>query len=304
MKTRGFDAGRRRVIAGGAALALGVAGLNSRAAHALTTTNGGAPRRVIAIGGALAEIVFALDKSATLVATDTSCTYPIAAQKLPKVGYQRTLSAEGVLSMRPDLILASAEAGPPGVMQQIAQTGVEVVSFSEKHDVDSLRQKIDGIARELGAVDAGASLRKRVDADWQQAMKDVAASSLASRAQPLRVLFLLNPSGSQPMVAGQHTAADAMIAYAGATNAIQGFGGYRTLSPEALITAAPDVVMTTDDTLAVSGGAAAILRAPGFASTPAGKHARLVSLDTLLLLGFGPRLPAAVTALNRQLVAA
>lgn len=302
MSGRGFDLHRRRIVLGGVAAVVGMAGLNSRAAMAITTN--AAPKRVIVIGGALAEIVYALDKSTTLVATDTSCTFPAAVLKLPKVGYQRTLSAEGVLSMHPDLILTSAEAGPPGVLQQIRQTGVDVVPFAETHNVDSLRKKIDGVSRELGALEAGRVLRERVDGDWDTALKGVVASPLASRTQPLRVLFLLNPSGSQPMVAGQHTAADAMIAYAGARNAIQGFDGYRSLSPEALIAAAPDVVLTTNDTLAVSGGAGAILGTPGFASTPAGRNSRIVSLDTLFLLGFGPRLPDAVTALNRQLVSA
>lgn len=302
MSARGFDSRRRRMLVGGVAAALGASGLTSHVAMAMTKT--AAPKRVIVIGGALAEIVYALDKSATLVATDTSCTYPAAVLKLPKIGYQRTLSAEGVLAMQPDMILSSAEAGPPGVLQQIRQAGVNVVPFAEMHNVESLRQKIDGMARELDAVEAGAALRKRVDAEWQQAMQSVVASALARRAQPLHVLFLLNPSGSQPMVAGQHTAVDAMINYAGARNAIREFNGYRNLSPEALIAAAPDVVLTTDDTLAVSGGAAAILGAPGFASTPAGRNSRIVSLDTLFLLGFGPRLPAAVMALNRQLAAA
>jgi iron complex transport system substrate-binding protein len=302
MSRQGFDIHRRRIMVGGVAAAFGLGGLNSSLAMAMTKT--AAPNRVIVIGGALAEIVYALDKSTTLVATDTSCTFPAAVLKLPKVGYQRTLSAEGVLSMHPNLILTSAEAGPPGVIQQIRQTGVHVVPFAETHNVESLRQKIDGIAHELGAVEAGAALRNRVDTEWDKAMKNVAGSPLASRAQPLRVLFLLNPSGSQPMVAGQRTAADAMMNYAGARNAIQGFDGYRSLSPEALIGAAPDVVLTTDDTLAVSGGVAAILGTPGFASTPAARNSRIVSLDTLFLLGFGPRLPDAVTALNRKLVSA
>jgi iron complex transport system substrate-binding protein len=302
MSHNNFDIRRRSILIGGVSAALGLTSLGSRAAIAAAATT--TPKRVIVIGGALAEIVYALGKSSMLVASDTSCTFPAAVLKLPKVGYQRTLSAEGVLSMHPDLILTSAEAGPPGVLQQIRQTGVNVVPFAETHNVESLQQKIDGIARALNAVEAGAALRKRVDADWQQAQKKVADSPLTGRAQPLRVLFLLNPSGSQPMVAGQHTAADAMIAYAGARNAIQGFDGYRGLSPEALIAAAPDVVLTTDDTLAVSGGAAALLSTPGFAATPAGRKARIVSLDTLFLLGFGPRLPEAVTALNRQLVSA
>ena len=119
--------------------------------------------------------------------------------------------------------------------------------------------------------------------------------------KPLRVLFLLNPGGNQPMVAGRHTAADAMLTYAGATNAIQDFAGYRALSPEALAACQPDVVLTTDDTLQASGGKQNLLAGAGFQLTPAGRNGCVVSLDTLFLLGFGPRLPDAVAELHRRL---
>jgi iron complex transport system substrate-binding protein len=267
------------------------------------------PRRVIVVGGALAEIIYALgaeggserSASSVLVGADTTCSYPAAARALPKVGYQRALSAEGLLSLRPDLILASAEAGPPNVLAQVKQAGVPVVSFAEQHNVESVRDKITGIARALDVNGQGDTLRARFDDEWQRARETVAASPLVKRAQPPRVLFVLNQTGNGAMVAGQRTAADAMLAYAGARNAMQGFNGYRPLSAEALVSAAPDLVLTTDDGLSAVGGAAAMLSSPGFAATPAGQKKRVVSLDALFLLGFGPRLPGAVTTLNQKL---
>ncbi|RDK00334.1 heme/hemin ABC transporter substrate-binding protein [Paraburkholderia lacunae] len=265
----------------------------------------GRQRRVIVVGGALAEIVYALDAQANargvLVATDTTCTFPAAAGALPKVGYQRALSAEGLLSLRPDLILASSEAGPPNVLSQVKQAGVEVVTFAERHDVDSVREKIAGIARTLDAGEAGKSLQARFDEQWKAARQTVDASPLAMRTQPPRVLFVLNNTGNQAFVAGQRTAADAMLAYAGARNAMQGFNGYRPLSAEALVSAAPDIVLTTDEALSATGGADKMLASPGFGATPAGRAKRVASLDTLFMLGFGPRLPAAVATLNQRL---
>lgn len=262
-------------------------------------------RRVIVVGGALAEIVYALGAqsgaSGTLVGTDTTCTYPAAVRALPKIGYQRALSAEGLLSLRPDLILASAEAGPPNVIEQVKQAGVAIVAFDERHDVDSVRDKIAGVAGALDVNPAGHALRTRFDAEWQRTRDAVAASPLARRAQAPRVLFVLNHTGNSAMVAGQHTAADAMLTYAGARNAMQGFNGYRPLSAEALVTAAPDLVLTTDEGLRAVGGAAAMLASPGFAATPAGQKRRVVALDALFLLGFGPRLPDAVATLNQRL---
>lgn len=297
MKSAYTDAARRRILlCSGGALLLGTLAPVTRA--------NGAARRVITIDGALAEAVYALDAQdgarSTLVATDTTCTYPEAARRLPKVGYQRALSAEGLLSLRPDLILACAEAGPPGVLTQVRQAGVEVLSFPERHDADTVRRKIAGIAGTLGVAARGRTLLARFDDAWRRAQAIVTASELARRQRQPRVLFILAHAGHQVLAAGQKTAADAMLGYAGVRNAVQGFDGYRPLSAETLITAAPDIVLTTDE-----GHSAAVLPAMrGYAATPAGRSQRFVSMDALFMLGFGPRLPDAVMTLHRRLAAA
>ncbi|MGT2475154.1 heme/hemin ABC transporter substrate-binding protein [Paraburkholderia terrae] len=290
-----FNADRRKLMAGLGALTLASFARPARSAE--TNRVGSSAQRVIVVGGAIAEVVYALGKAQTLVATDTTCTFPSQALALPKVGYQRTLSAEGLLSFQPTLILASAEAGPSSALDQASRMGVRIVSFDESHDVASVRNKIQGTARALDAAAAGQALLERFDSQWTQTVQRIARA----QRKPLRVLFLLNPGGNQPMVAGQHTAADAMLTYAGATNAIQDFAGYRALSPEALAACQPDVVLTTDDTLQASGGKQNLLAGAGFQLTPAGRNGRIVSLDTLFLLGFGPRLPDAVAELHRRL---
>jgi iron complex transport system substrate-binding protein len=292
-----FDANRRKLVAGLGALTLASFAGPARSAQA--NGSGTGKQRVIVVGGAIAEIVYALGKADSLVATDTTCTFPAQASALPKVGYQRTLSAEGLLSFQPTQILASAEAGPASALEQASKMGVRLVTFAESHDVESVRNKILGTARALDAAAAGRTLLERFDGQWTQVTQSVART----QQKPLRVLFLLNPGGNQPMVAGRHTAADAMLKYAGASNAIQDFAGYRTLSPEALAACQPDVVLTTDDTLQASGGQQNLLTGAGFQLTPAGRNGRIVAMDTLFLLGFGPRLPDAVAELHRRLFA-
>ncbi|UOB57522.1 helical backbone metal receptor [Burkholderia pyrrocinia] len=300
MSARSFDPRRRAVLASAAAGALAGALPCSVLAQAAQV----APKRVVVIGGALAETAFALGGAETpryrLVGADTTCTYPDAAKRLPKVGYQRALSAEGLLSLRPDLVLASAEAGPPTAIAQVKNAGVAVTTFAERHDVESVRAKITGVSQALDVRDAGAVLLQRFDRDWQAA-RDAVAVRAPGGTQPPRVLFVLNHTGNQALVAGQRTAADAMIRYAGARNAMQGFDHYKPLTTEALAAAAPDVVLISDEGLAAVGGRAALLATPGFGATPAGRAQRVVSLDALFLLGFGPRLPLAVTTLHRRL---
>ncbi len=297
--SQAFNPTRRAALLQGCGiLLLGIGGV--RIANAASRPAKDAVQRVVVVGGALAEIVYALGKETTLVGTDTTCTFPEAANRLPKVGYQRALSAEGLLSLRPELILTSAEAGPPGVLQRVADSGVKVVRFEEQHSMESVREKIRGVAAALQAQVAGQALLTHFDADWQQLQAEAASRPLP----PLRALFLMNPPGTQSMVAGQQTAADAMLRYAGASNAMQGFTGYRALTPEALATAQPDIVLTTSDALQLAGSKAKLLAAPGFSLTPAGRNTRVVALDTLFLLGFGPRLPAAVAALRQGIAGA
>nr|WP_329956042.1 ABC transporter substrate-binding protein [Collimonas silvisoli] len=295
-----IDRQRRLLLSGGAA------GLLLSALPALDAS-ATQPRRVVVAGGAITEVVYALDADAVLIGADTTSTYPAAALALPKMGYQRSLSAEGVLSLHPDLLLASAEAGPPTALQQIAAAGVAVITLGEQHDVQSVRDKIRGTAAALGVPQRGAGLLQRFDSEWQAALNTVQNRRQQPTSKPApRVLFILSNSGTQAMVAGRETAADAMIRYAGATNALggkDGFKGYKPLTAESAIAAAPDVLMITSEGLAAMGGMDQLLKLPGLALTPAVRNRRVIAdMDSLLLLGFGPRLPLALRRLSDHLV--
>jgi iron complex transport system substrate-binding protein len=294
---------QRRLLLGGSAAGLLLGALPGLAFAKADATN--PPRRVVVAGGALTEVVYALDAGTVLIGADTTSTYPAAAQALPKMGYQRALSAEGVLSLHPDLLLASADAGPPATLQQIAAAGVRVIRLGERHDVNTVREKITGVAAALELAARGKTLLQRFDSDWEAAL---AAVQKQRPAKAPRVLFILSNSGTQAMVAGQETAADAMIRYAGAVNATSaisdgnGFKGYKPLTAESAVNCAPDILMIASESLAAIGGIDRLLASPGLSLTPAAKNRRVVAgMDSLLLLGFGPRLPQALTQLSAQL---
>jgi iron complex transport system substrate-binding protein len=254
------------------------------------------PARVVAVGGAVTEIVYALGAGERLVAVDSTSVYPAAALKLPKVGYMRTLSSEGVLAMNPQAVIATAEAGPKAAIAQIQSTGVPVTTVPSDHSFDTVRVRVRKVASALGLEARGDALEQRIVAQWSEAERAV-----AGHATRPRVLFLLAHTGNSAMVAGEDTAADAMIRYAGARNAFAGVQGYKPLTAEAAIAAAPDVVLITTEGLETIGGADRLWSRPGLALTPAGKAKRVVALDALYLLGFGPRLPQAVKDLAGRL---
>ncbi|MED5616443.1 heme/hemin ABC transporter substrate-binding protein [Janthinobacterium sp. P210005] len=254
-------------------------------------------RRIVSVGGALTEIVYALEAQGELVGVDTTSLYPAVAQQLPQVGYARTLSAEGVLSLAPTQLIATEEAGPQTVLRQVRDAGVPVAVLNANNRFEGLLERVKQVGQITGRADPAARLAQALQQQWDGALGKVCQRSHA----PVRVLFILAHAPNQVMVGGRETGADAMLAYAGAVNVMGGqggFAGYKPLTPEAVIAARPDLVLVTDQGLKASGGVDGILKLPGLAQTPAGRKHRIVSLEAMLLLGFGPRMPQALAELD------
>ena len=263
---------------------------------AVTSAWAAPDRRIVSVGGALTETLYALGAQADLVGADSTSSYPQAARQLPSVGYARTLSAEGVLSLRPTLVVATQEAGPPAVLRQIESARVPLALLDADHRVEGVLARTQRLAELCGRADAGRALAADLQRNWAQTREQLARRNASGKAAP-RVLFVLSHSMSQVRVSGRGTAADAMIRYAGGVNVLGSVEGYKPLTPEAAIAAAPDVILATEQGLLAAGGIDGLLKAPGLAQTPAGRARRVVAQDALFMLGFGPRLPQAVAAL-------
>lgn len=253
-------------------------------------------QRIVSVGSSITEIIYALGVENLLVGVDTTSIYPDAARALPQVGYMRALSAEGVLSLKPTLIIATTAAGPAGALEQLKATGIEVMVLPDLYDYDSVVTKIAAVGRVTGKVaEADALIAK-----GREAMTTLAGKLKGATSRP-RVLFLLSMGGGAPQAAGRDTAAAGIIRLAGGTNAIDGYSGYRPLTPEAVIASKADFVLVTRQTVQAMGGIQAILDQPSLNRTPAGKAGKVLEFDALLLLGFGPRTPQAAAELAAKL---
>jgi hypothetical protein len=145
---------------------------------------------------------------------------PEAAQKTAKVGYVRQLSAEGLLSLKPDAVIATSEAGPPVVLDQIRQAGVRVSLVAARHNWAEVRKR----SRSWGARQVAPA---RPTSCWPSSMRSGAACRPRwPRPSASRACCLCSHSGS-PQVAGKGTAANALIQYAGCVNVIDQFDGYK-----------------------------------------------------------------------------
>lgn len=252
-----------------------------------------AEERIVSIGGAVTEIFYALGNEARVAAVDTTSLYPPEALKSkPNVGYMRALSAEGVLSVKPSLIVAADGAGPPAAITTLQQSGVRMVTIPDELSPAGVQRKIIAVGELVGSREAANAMASRVDARF------TALAALRARIEkPKRVLFVLSASGGRTMIAGKATSADAMIYLAGATNAASSIEGFKPMNDEAIVAAAPDVVLMMRRETASANN---ILSSPAFAATPTGKAHALVEMDGNYLLGFGPRAPDAA----RDLMAA
>jgi len=249
------------------------------------------PSRVVTLGGSVTEIVYGLGQGDRLVGDDLSSLYPEAATKLPRVGYYRAVPVEGVLSLKPDLVLASEQAGPPDALKRLAGVGVRVVTVSDAPSVDSLKARIRGVADALGVAPAGERMVDEITRELARAE--------ALPATKARALLLINRTGS-PQGAGRDTAANEVMHLAGLVNVLHDQQGYKPLSAEAVGALAPDLIVVTQASLEAGGGMEAFLRLPGIASTQAAAKRRVVVMDDLLILGMGPRLPLALTQLKKE----
>lgn len=253
-------------------------------------------QRIVAIGGTVTEIIYALGEGDRVVAVDTTSLYPQEATSKPNIGYVRQVSAEGVLSQKPDLILAEAGAGPVDSINILKASGLTFVSIPSPPETSAIPDKIRAVGQAIGRADKAEELAKSVEASIK-AIKDKVDAAPGPKK---KVLFALSLANGRVMAAGTQSSADAMIRLAGGENAVSTISGYKPLTDEAVIAAAPDVV------LVMSGGAQHLtaeqaFALPALAATPAGRNKAFLTMDGLYLLGLGPRAADAARDLNAML---
>lgn len=278
---------RRELIAGAAAAVFAGASPTIAASANLA--------RIVCIGGAITEILYALGAQRSIVAIDTTSQYPaIALREKRNIGYMRAVSAEGVLAMRPTLILAMADAGPPPAIETLRASGIPLIRIDDTLSPAAVVGRVRTLAKLVGAEAKGRSVIAEVDARFREL-----GAYRRTHAARKRVLFVLSLQNGRPMVAGRGTAADAIIALAGGINAAGTLDGYKPVGDEALAMLAPDAVLAMEH--AGPGLDAGALDAPGFQLTPAGRRHALIRMDGSYLLGLGPRTPLAALDLARRL---
>ncbi|WP_304641138.1 heme/hemin ABC transporter substrate-binding protein [Pseudomonas sp.] len=250
--------------------------------------------RIVSAGASVTAIVQALELDAHLVGVDSTSQPLLEDRQLPDIGYPRQVGAEGLLSLRPDVLLASEETGPPAVLAQLRHAGVEVVVLPVTPTLETLFGNIETL---------GERFDRRVTARTiVQGLELQLAQLPLQPAERPQALFLLSHSAGSLLVAGDGTAGNSLLGLGGMRNPVAGnFSQYRTLSAEAFLGLAPVWLVTTSQGLEMSGGAQGLLRTqPALAATPAGRQGRILGVDGAHMVGgFSPAVVSTLAELRR-----
>lgn len=244
-----------------------------------------APERIVSLGGAVTETVFALGAGDHVVARDTSSVFPPAVHRLPDVGYFRTIGTEGVLAQKPTLILAAQGTGPAPQVEVLKKSGVPFVHLEARYSADTLLANVTKLGEVLHRETEAAALVQKLSAQLE------AVRTRTASAEPPRVIFLMSMSETATQAAYDGTAATALITLAGGHNPLTGLTGYKPLNAEALLALDPDVIL-----YGVNPMMPQAVKPPAWIQgTRAGRAGRIHGLDLGYHLAFGPRLGDAVT---------
>jgi len=251
----------------------------------------GSPRRVVALAPNLTEIVFAVGAGGTLVGVSEYSDFPPAAQAIPRVGGLE-VSAEKVVSLRPDLVLATSEGNAKGPVSALAAAGVPVLAVP----AGSLGAVIAGI-RLVGQRLGRAGAADLLAADLEKRLAAVRSRVSLSRKRRPRAVLLIWPD--PPQAAGGGTFLNDLLAEAGGENALGGRAGWPLVSPEWLATAPIEVLVIPDSGQTRAAYERAFRQGP--LSRGAVVSARVVRIDESVLTRPGPRVFDALEQLAREL---
>lgn len=263
------------------------------------TTRETSGERIVTLTAGLTEAVFALGAGDLVVARDISSTIA-EAEALPIVTTAHDINVEALLAVRPTLILIDEDTGPETALDQIAATGVRIELVDNATTVDDIVPRLERVAKILGLQDRAARLSEAIDKNLADIRND---ESLAD----VRVAFLYvrGPAGVY-LIGGPGSGPDSIIAAAGATDAGTAIGldlAFTPLTPEAMVEAAPDILLVTTTGLDSVNGIDGLVELAGVAQTPAGKARRVITAEDGLLFSFGPRTPSLIESLRQEIAA-
>lgn len=254
--------------------------------------------RIISLSGFLTETLYDLGYSENIVGRDVTSTYPQNVDTLPNLGHVTQLNLEAILQLQPDIIfLESNQMKQAQGLNSLGAAGIEIVHVPTTPTLDNARKAAQIIGAALSMDDKKLkTLAQQIEADSLKL-----ATLLEQKTSTPKVLFIYARGAGRLMVAGKNTTAASIIEKAGGQNAIQSFEDFQALTPEALVEAAPEVILMFSTGLASLDGKAGLAQITGIPQTPAFQNDRIITMDGHYLTSFSSRASKAAYELATQL---
>ena len=242
--------------------------------------------RVVIAGGSITEIFYLLDLQDHIVALDITSNFPEDAKKYPSIGYVRMLSAEGLLSMNPSIILGENDMGPPTVIGQVKQTGVDLKIIPEEKSVLGILEKIRCVA---GIMDVSSYAEELINEKYSKVLFQIEENKRIVSEKKISAMVIYSMQGTSPIVSGSGESGDAFLKLTGAQNAFASFQGWKPASAESIIANNPDYIIVTNRLLKRFSNLEELRNHPSLSQTKAAKNNQIIAKDGMAMMGFGPR---------------
>ena len=253
-------------------------------------------KRVVSMAPNVTEMLFAIGLDDEIIGVTDFCDYPDAAREKPKIGGYYNPSIEMILSLAPDLIIATPDGYSKERIERLDQSGISVFLVNP--------QKIDEVLETmltLGRITGKDDVARRVVEDLRARVEAVRekVSSIPVEKRP-KVFYEI---GHDPLItAGPGNFVNSLISAAGGIN-IAGDAptDWPRYSIEAVIMKAPDVIITAPH---VASGEDTTTDADTsvwqkYKTIPAARNGRIYPVNPNILLRSGPRIVDGLEELHR-----
>ncbi len=242
--------------------------------------------RIVIAGGSITEIIYFLEEQDRIVALDVTSNYPPEAKSFPSIGYVRALSAEGLLSTNPSIILGEDDMGPPAVIKQIRETSYDLRIIPEKRTIDGIIEKIECIASILDIAEKSEAI---ISKKLESHIKTIVKNRKKIVKKGVKVMLVLNMQSSSIIVAGSNTSGSGFIDLIGGENIFNSFEGWKPVNAEAILELNPDYIIVPQRNVHKGIDVTKIADSELFKNTNAGKNKNFIFDDAMAITGFGPR---------------
>ena len=251
--------------------------------------------KIVSLNGAISEIIAEIGLEKNIVGTDVTSNFPESLKKKAKIGHNRNINAEGVLALKPNLVIGIKKEVSPALVGQFKAAGIRLILLDQEFTVAGAKNLIHAVADSLKQSSKGDSLVKVLESDLAQ------IKPTDSTVKKPKVLFIYARGTGTMMVGGTGTQVEQAIILAGGQNAVTDFTDYKPLTAEALVQANPDVILLFSSGLQSLGGPAGLMSVQGVKQTNAGRSNKIIEMDGELLSSFGPRLGKAIQELAQKI---